>query len=292
MWNNEMASETMSQEPERVASSTTMNVPPRPPETLVPLTHPTVAVLRGKASKRNSVPAEKTTTQPVQRSSKELSSNSALASSSTHASNASLASSTATPAPDTDSPFEGASTISLTQKRPQVRARDLHQRLLQERADALRVASVTDLDDMIRRVKTDLQTTRSDFIDEEFAVLLCESRNRHLHVTNILAVEEEERIRCEKGWVSDLKEKERMGKRVAELDRKVNHCVLEMQKVASERQVKERDVFELKDRREKAMELVAGLLTMQKTLTDFKNQTHVEDKPIFFKNFSTEERGY
>ncbi|KAI9328401.1 hypothetical protein BDR26DRAFT_56396 [Obelidium mucronatum] len=150
----------------------------------------------------------------------------------------------------------------------QPKAMELHEMLLGEQKKLMNRRNTQLL--IVDQVQAEIRRKNRILAAEEFSYLLHNSRNTHLGVTNIMLLEHVEDIVKEKKWVSDLKEKERIGKLVAELEVKESHNVLECQKLAMERQAKEKDLDNMKKRRETALKLVSDLLTLQKQLEEFQ----------------------
>ncbi|KAJ3239789.1 hypothetical protein HDU81_005287 [Chytriomyces hyalinus] len=149
-----------------------------------------------------------------------------------------------------------------------VLASELHAQLLEERNAELLQKEVSFLQ-LVESTKAELKTKQKHFAEEEYASLLHESRNRHMNVSKVLLLEHADQIVHEKQWVSDLTEKERMGKVVAQLEVKRSHCVLECQKVCVEKAVKEEDAHALRERREMALQIISDLALLQRNLKEF-----------------------
>ncbi|KAJ3345708.1 hypothetical protein HDU83_003763 [Entophlyctis luteolus] len=88
--------------------------------------------------------------------------------------------------------------------------------------------------------------------NEDYASKWVESRNAQLSTETIMLLEKENEILNEKRWSRDLEEKERIGRRIANLEVQESQCVLEGQKVASARQETGRELEILRARRDMA----------------------------------------
>ncbi|KAJ3091371.1 hypothetical protein HK100_007193 [Physocladia obscura] len=104
--------------------------------------------------------------------------------------------------------------------------------------------------DAIERTRSQLLKSNKDIAMQEHVRHLCDARNAKLTVATIMLLTNRGRtVLEEKRFEKDLKEKERIGRRIADLEVQESRIVLETHKITGERQEREKEIEILKGRR-------------------------------------------